>query len=545
MKNAPIHSWEIIMTIYFSGQNYKYELEGICKLFFPVERFSHVYTDSEQGSSLFEGSTAVTGDIVFSRRKNTKQGTLLWIWAVIGGRTARLHCIAEKNTTLHDSTRGLDNTCERLLALLLYKCLQRLTGLTPSWGILTGVRPVSILQKLRREGRSEEEIDSFFKNDYLVSEAKLALARLTASTQTHLLEDFRKGSYSLYIGIPFCVSRCSYCSFVSHSIDRPKATDKIEEYIDLLRIELMETAKLTRELSLSLDTVYIGGGTPTALSAAQLKRVTDAVAEFFPLSQVREYTIEAGRADTITPEKLEVIKSAGCKNMRISVNPQTFNDEVLQAIGRKHTAAQAEESFKLARDMGFFAINMDFIAGLPGDSLESFMASIDRAVALSPDNITVHTLSIKRSADLFSAEGMSEYAKSGITAEMTEYAQRSLLAAGYLPYYLYRQKNTVGNMENVGYSKPGKESLYNIYIMDEIQTILACGAGGATKLVDEDGKIESEDHISRIFNYKFHFEYIDRFQTVIDRKKEVTLFYEQRNEFRRNKPRRNESHTNV
>lgn len=512
------------MTIFFSGQNFKYELEGICKLFFPVERFTHkliepARADREICKIRFEG------DFILARRRVTAHGVQLYVMARIGGVLSKRRCYQEEAASMFDVAAGYEATSERLLSMLLYRTLSALTGISPKWGILTGVRPVNLLQKLRRQGKTEDDINRFFKEDYLVSEEKLALARLTADTQATLLHDYKKRSYSLYIGIPFCASRCSYCSFVSHSISRPKATDKINEYISLLCIELEKTAELAEGLSLSLDTIYIGGGTPTALTAAQLKTVTDAVARFFPLSAIREYTIEAGRADTITREKLEIIKNAGCDNMRISVNPQTFNDEVLQKIGRNHTAQQAKDSYLLAREMGFSAINMDFIAGLPFDTLESFKSSIDTAIQLNPDNITLHTLSIKRSSDLFPIKGIAEYAKSGITALMTQYAQEALLKASYLPYYLYRQKNTVGNMENVGYAKSGKESLYNIYIMDEIQTILACGAGGATKLVAED-KEANENHISRIFNYKYHFEYIDRFQTVLDRKKEVSSFYE-------------------
>ncbi len=248
------------------------------------------------------------------------------------------------------------------------------------------------------------------------------------------------------------------------------------------------------------------------------------------MSSAKEYTIEAGRADTITREKLQVIKDAGAT--RISVNPQTFCDNVLEAIGRKHTASQVVESYLLAKEIGFESINMDFIAGLPSDTLEGFQASINQAISLAPTNITVHTLAIKRSSDLFSELPKME---ADDTLAMTEYAQAKLIEAGYQPYYLYRQKNTIGNLENVGYSKRGYESLYNIYIMDEIQTILACGAGATTKLVRANKQALSrlsDTHqngmkpIERIFNYKYHFEYINQFDEILRRKAEVKTFYE-------------------
>ncbi|MFZ2539698.1 MAG: coproporphyrinogen dehydrogenase HemZ [Oscillospiraceae bacterium] len=492
------------MTIFFSGQDYKYELEGICKLFFPLKKFKHCYDQIVLSTD---------EDYIITRLKKHSKTTLLWVRVKVGTRIKSAHIRVENDDV------NYSNGCERNLSTLLYSVLSELTSINPSWGILTGVRPVAILQKQRAQGKSDEEIIRFFKEKYLVSDDKLDLAFKTANTQAKLLEDTIENSYSLYISIPFCVSRCSYCSFVSHAIDRPNATDKIDEYIDLLCIELEETSHLAKKLRLTLDTIYIGGGTPTALSAENLQRVTDAITQNFDVPSAREYTIEAGRADTITREKLEVIKNSGAK--RISVNPQTFNDAVLQEIGRKHTAKQAEDCYHLAKEMKIDCINMDFIAGLPTDTFESFKHTIDKAIELAPTNITVHTLSIKRSADLFTADGIEEYAKSNMTGKMTEYAKEKIIKAGYMPYYLYRQKNTIGNLENVGYAMSGYESLYNVYIMDEMQTILACGAGGVTKLVGN-----GEKPIERIFNFKYHFEYISRFSEILDRKARVISFYD-------------------
>lgn len=483
------------MTIFFSGNTFKYELEGIAKLFFPLIRFTHIYDTVED-----------IDDGIITRMHTGRTQTLLWVSVRTHGTRRRLACHTPNAEAVPDE-------CERLLCILLYRVLEDILGVTPQWGILTGIRPVTIVSHLKAEGKSREDIERFLTERYLVHPDKIALSLSVAEVQEPMLSALngRGRSYSLYVSIPFCPSRCSYCSFVSHSITMRSAIDKIDDYVRLLCVELRETAAIAERDGLLLDTVYIGGGTPTALTADQLKTITDTIAEVFPLDKAREYTIEAGRADSITPEKLEVIKRAGAK--RISVNPQTFNDDVLKAIGRHHTAAQAIECYQMARENGFESINMDLIAGLPDDSYDSFCASVNQAIALAPENITVHTLSIKRSSKLFE-QGVD--IKQNRNADMVEYARSQLIAAGYRPYYLYRQKNTVGNLENVGYAKPSYESLYNIYIMEEIQTILACGAGGVTKLIDC-----GDQRVSRIFNYKYHFEYIDGFQEILRRKEAI------------------------
>lgn len=488
------------MTIFFSGHTFKYELEGIAKLFFPVIHFTLVYDTIEIPNE----------DYMITRLRKGKQYTYLWVLVQLGEKKAKRAC------KLSNETPNYKKECERMLCVLLYQALSSLLGGKPKWGVLTGIRPVATVQKLRKKGLTDEAIRRYLKEDYLVSDEKIDLALKTADTQQYILQMHTDKSYSLYISIPFCYSRCSYCSFVSHAINTKKSLEKVDEYLRLLCEEIAYTAKLADDLGLQLETIYIGGGTPTAITAEQLKMVTDAIAQNFDVKSAKEYTIEAGRADSITREKLEVIKNAGAT--RISVNPQTFNDDVLKAIGRKHTAQQAIDSFYLAKEVGFESINMDFIAGLPTDTLESFMRSINKAIALEPTNITVHTLSIKRSSFLFDELPDLE---SDTTFLMNEYAQKTLMQAGYMPYYLYRQKNTVGNLENVGYSKKGYESLYNVYIMDEIQTILACGAGAATKLVGT-----GERPIERVFNYKYHFEYISHFDEILRRKAEVKAFYD-------------------
>jgi len=392
---------------------------------------------------------------------------------------------------------------ERVMSVLLYKVLSAYTGVEIPWGILTGVRPVKVLSKLS---------DSEAAEKLLVSSEKIALAKTIDRVQQPMIAAIPKNSFSLYVSIPFCPTRCSYCSFVSHSVD--KAAARMEEYIDCLIEEMKQTADIAKQLSLRLDTIYFGGGTPTTLSAEQLKRLFSAL-DSFDRSHVREFTVEAGRPDTITREKLAAIKEAGAD--RISVNPQTMRDSVLEAIGRRHTAVQTEAAYALAREVGFKCINMDLIAGLPTDDTEGFKYSLDSVIELRPENVTVHSLSLKRAATLFHEQDRKTC---GGAAEMIDYTHKSLQNAGYSPYYLYRQKNTADNQENTGYALPDTESLYNMFIMEELQTILAVGAGASTKLVDTENA-----RIKRLCNHKFPYEYLDRFNDIKNQKTEIFDFF--------------------
>jgi oxygen-independent coproporphyrinogen-3 oxidase len=294
----------------------------------------------------------------------------------------------------------------------------------------------------------------------------------------------------------------------------------IPRYVELLCEEIKRTGEIAKNLNLKLETVYIGGGTPTTLSAQELNRVLDAVEGAFDLSDILEYTVEAGRPDTVTKEKLETIKNRNVT--RISINPQTLSDEVLKRIGRNHTAKQMIDAFYLARELGFNNINTDLIAGLPDETLDSFKETLDTVLKLNPENVTVHSLSMKRASRL-SASGELPEIEAGKTArEMVDYARRVLTDNGILPYYMYRQSKTVGNLENVGYAKKGFEGLYNVYIMDETHTILGCGASAVTKLKQPHGT-----RIERIFNFKYPFEYINRFDELMERKQGITDFYKE------------------
>lgn len=410
-----------------------------------------------------------------------------------------------------------DDDNELVSAQLLYKLLCDFTGLTQPWGILTGVRPVKLLRRLAEES-SEEQAVKKFEKDFFVSNEKIALSRETEHNERKILELSKPESFSLYVGIPFCPSRCSYCSFVMASIER--AEKLIEPYTKLLCEEIKRTAEIASKLGLRLETVYFGGGTPTTLSAEQLDTVLGTVNKSFDMSTCREFTVEAGRPDTIDIAKLFALKEN--KVDRISINPQTVNDEVLKTIGRKHTAQQFFEAFELARKCGFDNINTDLIAGLPTDTPESFKNSLDSIVRLNAECITVHTLCMKRASRL-TTEGVTlDLQQARDAREMLAYTQNILGQNEYIPYYMYRQSRMVGNLENVGWSKRGFESLYNVYVMDETHTILACGSGGVTKL-----KRNNPDYLERIFNFKYPYEYIDRFDELIQRKSGIMQFYGQ------------------
>lgn len=483
------------MTLIFSGNDYKYELEGVMKLFIPATLFKHVYSDS------FD----VDDDFVFAREKRFNKNTLLYI------------ICRYKNVVKH-SAMVVDNNepCDKELALsrLLFKVMSGIMGIVPKWGVITGIRPVKKVNVLLNQGKNKEQIFDIMENQFLCSKEKCDIAYETALTQKSILDNLEDNSFSLYISIPFCPTRCSYCSFVSQSIEG--CMKLIPLYLENLHAEIRYTGEIVKKLGLKLDTVYFGGGTPTTLMAEQLNELMNVINESFDLSGIREYTVEAGRPDTITEEKLRTIYKNGCT--RISINPQTLNDSVLETIGRKHTVKQFFDSFEIARKVGFDCINTDIIAGLPTDTFESFKDTVDKLISMSPENITVHTLSIKRAARLNHNGDRSVL--DNPADKMVEYATKRLLDSGYKPYYLYRQKNMLENLENIGWSKPGYESLYNIYIMEEVQTILAMGAGASTKLVDLKNK-----RLERVFNYKFPLEYNNHFDIMISRKKEIEEFY--------------------
>lgn len=479
------------MNLYVKNHNFHFELENLTRLFFPNEKITVIRDFSEPQPPYIY--TEVSDKITIS---------------------VNIGSFNKSETAVKKLT---DDDNELVSAQLLYKLLCDFTGLTQPWGILTGVRPVKLLRRLAEESNEEQAVKKF-ENDFFVSNEKIALSRETEHNERKILELSKPESFSLYVGIPFCPSRCSYCSFVMASIER--AEKLIEPYTKLLCEEIKRTAEIANKLGLRLETVYFGGGTPTALSAEQLDTVLGTVNKSFDMSTCREFTVEAGRPDTIDIAKLLALKEN--KVDRISINPQTTNDEVLKTIGRKHTAQQFFDAFELARKCGFDNINTDLIAGLPTDTPESFKNSLDSIVRLNAECITVHTLCMKRASRL-TTEGVTlDLQQARDAREMLAYTQNILGQNEYIPYYMYRQSRMVGNLENVGWSKKGFESLYNVYVMDETHTILACGSGGVTKL-----KRNNPDYLERIFNFKYPYEYIDRFDELIQRKSGIMQFYGQ------------------
>lgn len=479
------------MNLYVKNHNFHFELENLTRLFFPNEKITVIRDFSEPQPPYIY--TEVSDKITISVN------------------------IGSFNKSETAVKKLVDNDNELVSAQLLYKLLCDFTGLTQPWGILTGVRPVKLLRRLAEES-SEEQAVKKFEKDFFVSNEKIALSRETEHNERKILELSKPESFSLYVGIPFCPSRCSYCSFVMASIER--AEKLIEPYTKLLCEEIKRTAEIANKLGLRLETVYFGGGTPTTLSAEQLDTVLGTVNNSFDMSTCREFTVEAGRPDTIDIAKLFALKEN--KVDRISINPQTVNNEVLKTIGRKHTAQQFFDAFELARKCGFDNINTDLIAGLPTDTTESFKNSLDSIVRLNAECITVHTLCMKRASRL-TTEGVTlDLQQARDAREMLAYTQNVLGQNEYIPYYMYRQSRMVGNLENVGWSKRGFESLYNVYVMDETHTILACGSGGVTKL-----KRNNPDYLERIFNFKYPYEYIDCFDELIQRKSGIMQFYGQ------------------
>lgn len=480
------------------GHSFVYELEKLIRIFLPFEKIKML--DEEQADSRF----AVAG------REINGNKCKLWAKLCIDGAST------QRNEEISALCDDFEKLCERRLAVLLFECFVELTSYKPEWGILTGVRPAKLYSRLSA-ALGQIQAQEYFSDELKVSQNKISLCEDSVEGEEKIISLSKPQSFSLYISVPFCPTRCSYCSFVSHSVDSAKKL--IPQYVELLCKELTVTAQIAKKCGLQLETIYIGGGTPTTLSDNQLETVMKTVSQNFDLSALREYTVEAGRPDTITTEKLIAIKNGGAT--RISINPQTMVDSVLENIGRKHTSLQTVNAFQLARQLGFDNINMDLIAGLPGDSFEGFCYTLDEVLKLNPESVTVHSLSMKRASSL-STGGMFPELEAGLQAEkMVNYARNALGQNGIVPYYMYRQSKTVGNLENVGYAKKGFECLYNVYIMDETHTILACGASAVTKLREPLG-----DYIERIFNFKYPYEYISHFDEMLARKDGIALFYE-------------------
>lgn len=486
------------MNIYCINHDYLYETEKLLFLFLPFEKNKSLDVwDSPEcdyfRTEIIRGEEGITFKAEFSY----------------------------KGKTLSDSRSVSVKNCkdeEYELLSLAYPLLKEICGYAPEWGMLTGVRPSKLMLNKIDEAGEEYAID-YFRNKFFASEEKTNLALSVARAERDIIKGSPEDSFSLYVSIPFCPTRCSYCSFVSHAIGTESAKKLVPEYVDKLCEEIELTARLVKKQGLRLTTVYWGGGTPTSLEAEQLDRVLTAIEDNFDLSECFEYTVEAGRPDTVTEEKLRVLKKH--KVGRISINPQTFSDSVLEAIGRRHPASLTEEKYLLAREIGFDSINMDLIAGLPTDTYENFCRSVDRAVELGADNITVHTLALKKSSAIVT-ENEKDSVNSANIEKMLHYASKKLTENGYHPYYMYRQSKALGNFENVGWCKHNKECAYNILMMEEYQHIISVGASAVTKLLSP-----QITKIERIFNYKYPFEYISRFEALMEKKERISSFFEE------------------
>ncbi len=481
------------MYLFVIDHPYHYEAENLCRVFFPFDKVVtlHALQDADE-----------------------PQARTVYTALEAGRYVVRIH--DESGETVRTAPQAAED--EYGLMALLFSALRDHTGKLPRWGMLTGIHPIKLLRQLT-ERYGAAEANRLFREKYFVSEEKASLAARTLQAQTPVTADVGENDYSLYISVPFCPTRCAYCSFVSQSVEKTKK--QIPQYHALLLQEIKATAQCAKSLGLRLRAVYVGGGTPTTFSAEQLRTMIQTVRDAFDLSACTEFTVEAGRPDTIDREKLLALLEGGIT--RISINPQTLQDNVLRNIGRRHTAQQTVETFQLARDMGFTNINMDLIVGLPGDTYESFCDTIEQVIRLDPENVTVHALALKRSSRITqSGEVNRAHADAALADRMMAYAEKRLTEHGLTPYYLYRQSRMAGNLENTGWAKPGYVCAYNIFTMDETETVLACGAGGVSKLKDP----YSED-LTRIFNFKYSYEYISRYGEILERKEGIGKRYEQ------------------
>ena len=475
-------------------ENYEYDIHSLVKAFYPEKQVK-----------------------VASGEKLRLENVVPSIRIHVGEKEASFENMDPDRYVLYRMTDAETDQCEaegkhfkNVFKRFLYQALSELTGKTLPWGNLTGIRPTKIAMELLERGKTDREIVDFMEKEHFVSEKKAKLSLEIAKREKEILQTLHyENGYSLYIGIPFCPTTCLYCSFTSYPVCVWEK--RMDEYLDCLIKEIDYVAEAFRDQV--LDTIYIGGGTPTSLSPERLERLLTKLEETFDVCSLKEFTVEAGRADSITREKLEVIKRHHVT--RISVNPQTMKDETLKLIGRQHTVAQVIEAFHMAREVGFDNINMDLILGLPGETPQDVAATIEAVKKLDPDNLTVHSLAVKRASKLhqwIEENGLDTIRNTDETMDIAAAGAREM---GMQPYYLYRQKNMSGNFENTGYAKEGKNGIYNILIMEEKQTIVALGAGSITKRVFPDGRIERCDNVKDVALY------IEKIEEMIARKKKL------------------------
>ncbi|REB04708.1 coproporphyrinogen III oxidase [Sporosarcina sp. BI001-red] len=469
-------------------------------------------------SNLFFEETKIakkeeTGDLDL-RFEERQQGDLLIVTAELTVQENNYR--AEfKETAEGGNEKDQNRQWKRLYSHVLLEVLESSTGMNQEWGILTGIRPTKLYHKYRQESHSAHDVKQLLMDKHRVSERKVNLLETITDIQLKAVPDLYnvQEEVSIYIGIPFCPTKCAYCTFPAYAIHRKSG--RVETFLDGLHEEIRQLGEWLTERNVKVTTIYFGGGTPTSIEAEEMDALYQVMVESFPfMEEVREVTVEAGRPDTITPAKIDVLKKFGID--RISVNPQSYTDETLKAIGRHHTVQETIDKFKLSRSMGMNNINMDLIIGLPNEGIEEFSHSLQETEKLQPESLTIHTLSFKRASEMTRNKKKYEVADRPTAEQMMKLGEEWTEANGYVPYYLYRQKNILGNLENVGYSKPGEESIYNIMIMEEVQSIIGIGCGASSKFRDP-----KTGRITQFHNPKDPAAYILSYQESIERKLEL------------------------
>lgn len=502
--------WFTSDNVHWDAQRYRYAAEQMLLTLFPDERPD--YPDVPIPTAL-DGERNAVIFTLHRGKKLTNMSALL----LRGGRWNN-GVVRFPSEKLDEPDEAVYHTVSHALKQAFYKAGTALLGYELPWGSLTGVRPVKLPTRAMLAGKTARQAQQELREVYRVSPPRAALAVECARAALDVDRGLEKDGLALYIGIPFCPTRCAYCSFIS--ADVKGSLGLVEPYVDALCREIQLAGELLREKGLHISCAYMGGGTPTTLSAGQLHKILSAVENFLPMERCAEFTVEAGRPDTITPDKLDTLRAHGVR--RISINPQTMEDHVLRAMGRAHTPAEIVEAMELAGEHFGGLVNMDLIAGLPSDSLEGFGRTLEKVLAMDPANVTVHTLALKKGSRL------TEEGPAGVggalcppeaVEEMLALAWSRLRGAGYAPYYLYRQKYMSGSFENVGWAKPGAVCVYNIVMMEELQSVLSLGAGGITKLVDPDRR-----KIVRLNNPKYAREYLESWDKVAAAKRQAADF---------------------
>ncbi|HEX5565028.1 MAG TPA: coproporphyrinogen III oxidase [Sporosarcina sp.] len=485
---------KIILTKSFE-QDWIRMFTHLANLFFEQ---SKVVNDTEEEGILVDISINKDGETIIGHAHLTQDGNEFSA------------TFSEKVTT--DNSETGTRQLKRIYSHVFLEVLEQLTGMEQSWGILTGIRPMKLFHKYRQQGHNVEEAKRLLMEKHRISEEKSELLATIENVQLRSIPDLHQiqNDVSIYIGIPFCPTKCAYCTFPAYAIHRKNG--RVESFLDGLHEEIREIGKWLTERDIKITTIYFGGGTPTSIEADEMDALYQTMYDSFPhMKEVREVTVEAGRPDTITPAKIEVLKKWGID--RISVNPQSYTDETLKAIGRHHSVQETIEKFWLSRNMGMKNINMDLIIGLPNEGLEEFSHSLDETAKMQPESLTVHTLSFKRASEMTRNKEKYKVADRETVEQMMKMGEQWTKENGYVPYYLYRQKNILGNLENVGYAKPGEESLYNIIIMEEVQTIIGIGCGASSKFMDP-----ATGKITQFQNPKDPAAYILTFEEYIEKK---------------------------